>query len=193
VPPAADPARSGRRRETPVLRPDPPPPRRVAGEDRRRRSCAFPRWTSRSSMVPSACQDDDPRGVAAPLSTTSVALATCCNLVAGPLITDQPRPPRPRLVGRSVQPIGQEPRTPLRHHVPRHPDILGDLADRAAVRAPQHNLGPQRLRRFPPPGPPGQHRALLVGHHHRINLRARHHHPLPTSTELLTHDTSAGR
>jgi hypothetical protein len=103
------------------------------------------------------------------------------------VVGDRPRPTRARLIGQPVQPTGQEPRTPLRHHVPRHPNVLGDLADRAAIRTPQHDPGPQRqrLRRFPPPGLPGQHGALLVGQHHRNNLRARHHHSPPTNNRII--------
>jgi hypothetical protein len=53
-----------------------------------------------------------------------------------PRITDDPRPARTRLVGQTLEPGMQEPRTPLRDRRARHAEILGDLTDRATLRAP---------------------------------------------------------
>ena len=44
-----------------------------------------------------------------------------------PRITDDPRPARTRLVGQTLEPGIQEPRTPLRDRRASHLEILGDL------------------------------------------------------------------
>src|SRR4051812_7878283 len=48
---------------------------------------------------------------------------------------DRPWPSRTRLIREAFQPPGHEPRTPLRHHVARHPNVLRDLTDREALGA----------------------------------------------------------
>ena len=64
--------------------------------------------------------------------------------VLDPVQQDRRRPARPRLVGQPVQPQLREPPAPLGHGARRHPQVRGDLLVRGALRAGQHDPGPQR-------------------------------------------------
>ena len=104
------------------------------------------------------------------------------------------RPARPRIIGQPVQACLKEPRPPLADRVRRTPHPLCDGLVVQAFPARQHDPTPQcqRLRRLPPPRPPGKLFPLLIGELKQC-LRASRawHTPFYNLTnELLTQDTS---
>jgi hypothetical protein len=80
---------------------------------------------------------------------------------------DRRRPARPGLVAQPVQPAGQEPVPPPRHRRLPHPQLRRDHLIVPALRAGQHDLGPQRqrLRGLRPPRPPHQLVPLRIRQH----------------------------
>src|SRR5690242_3715854 len=105
------------------------------------------------------------------------------------------RPAGAWLVAEPFQPGFQEPRPPLACRRPRYPQVGRHPADRAAIRAGQHDprAQRQRLSGLPAPRPPLQDLPLVIGQHDRLKLRARHEPSLLANQELLTQDTSVIR
>ncbi len=92
------------------------------------------------------------------------------------IVGDRARTPRTRLVQQSVQPVGHEPRAPLRHCRPLDSQLCRDLAVRATFGTSQHDPRPQcqRLCRLPTPRPALQRARLIVGEHQLGQFRVRH-------------------
>jgi hypothetical protein len=104
-------------------------------------------------------------------------------------IGDYPRPTRPRLVRQALQPAGQEPRSPLRHHVPRHTQVRGHLPDRAAFATQSATAppvpAPSSDDDSTPPKPAARHQTTALAQPSGSAYRT-----LPTNAELTTQHTS---
>jgi len=100
-----------------------------------------------------------------------------------------------RLVCQPLQPFPQEPRPPLRHHVPGDTEVSCYRAVRPSRVAGQDDPRPagQRLRGLTPPRPRGQRPPLVIGQVEGNQLRARRCQILLPVAELLTQDTSVPR
>ena len=82
-----------------------------------------------------------------------------------PVQQDRWRAARPRFVGQAIEPVLDEPAPPPGDRARCDPQVRGHLLVRHALRAGQHDLGPQRqrLRRLGPPRPAHQLIALRAG------------------------------
>jgi len=92
---------------------------------------------------------------------------------------------RPRLVVQTIKPVTDKTLAPLANSGQRHPELTRDLAVGQAVRARQHDPGPQRqrLRRFRPPGQTLQRLPFRLGQFQQRQLRTTaiaHQPSLPT-------------
>ena len=92
------------------------------------------------------------------------------------LVGDRPRATRARLIKRTIEPVSNEPRPPLRHAPALNTKPLSDLGVRPTARTGQHDPRPQRQRLsgLRPTRPPPERVGLSLAENQLPQLRIRH-------------------